>query len=149
MRWSSGHGRNAGKRCSSPAQPAGLALPPSTSAVISACASSPVSAPTTRPPWCARYGAGDVVNYRSEDLRDRIKSITSGEGIDIGLDNVGGAIFEQMARLMKWDGRLMPIGFTSGEIPQITMNLPLLKNYAIIGVFVGAWAEKFPRRPRA
>jgi NADPH2:quinone reductase len=90
-----------------------------------------------------RYGAGDVVNYRSEDLRDRIKSITSGEGIDVGLDNVGGTIFEQMARLMRWDGRLMPIGFTGGEIPQIPMNLPLLKNYAIIGVFVGAWAEKF------
>ncbi|MET4353107.1 NADPH2:quinone reductase [Bradyrhizobium sp. RT9b] len=90
-----------------------------------------------------RYGAGDVVNYRSEDLRDRIKSITSGEGIDVGLDNVGGAIFEQMARLMKWDGRLMPIGFAGGEIPQIPMNLPLLKNYAINGVFLGAWAEKF------
>jgi NADPH2:quinone reductase len=90
------------------------------------------------------YGAGDVVNYRSEDLRDRIKSITSGDGIDVGFDNVGGAIFEQMARLMKWGGRLMPIGFTSGEIPQIPMNLPLLKNYSILGVFAGAWAEKFP-----
>ncbi|MET4086141.1 NADPH:quinone oxidoreductase family protein [Bradyrhizobium sp. S3.5.5] len=90
-----------------------------------------------------RYGAGDVINYRSEDLRNRIKSITSGDGIDIGFDNVGGAIFEQIARSMKWGGRLMPIGFTSGEIPQIPMNLPLLKNYAIIGVFVGAWAEKF------
>ncbi|MCP3409696.1 NADPH:quinone oxidoreductase family protein [Bradyrhizobium sp. CCGB01] len=89
------------------------------------------------------YGAGDVVNYRSEDLRDRIKSITGGDGVDIGFDNVGGAIFEQMARLMTWGGRLMPIGFTSGEIPQIPMNLPLLKNYSILGVFAGAWAEKF------
>lgn len=89
------------------------------------------------------YGASDVVNYRSEDLRDRIKSITSGDGIDVGFDNVGGAIFEQIARLMKWGGRLMPIGFTSGEVPSIPMNLPLLKNYSIIGVFVGAWAEKF------
>jgi NADPH2:quinone reductase len=90
-----------------------------------------------------RYGASDVINYRSEDLRDRIKSITSGEGIDVGFDNVGGAIFELMARLMKWGGRLMPIGFTSGAIPSIPMNLPLLKNYSILGVFVGAWAEKF------
>jgi NADPH2:quinone reductase len=90
------------------------------------------------------YGAGDVINYRSEDLRGRIKSITSGDGIDVGFDNVGGAVFEQMARLMKWGGRLMPIGFTSGEIPQIPMNLPLLKNYSILGVFAGAWAEKFP-----
>ncbi|UFW46846.1 MULTISPECIES: NADPH:quinone oxidoreductase family protein [Bradyrhizobium] len=90
------------------------------------------------------YGAGDVINYRSEDLRDRLKSMTSGDGIDVGFDNVGGAIFEQMARLMKWGGRLMPIGFTGGVIPQVPMNLPLLKNYSIIGVFAGAWAEKFP-----
>ncbi|MET4802675.1 NADPH:quinone oxidoreductase family protein [Bradyrhizobium sp. LB11.1] len=89
------------------------------------------------------YGASDVVNYRSEDLRDKLKSITSGQGIDIGFDTIGGAIFEQMARLMNWGGRLMPIGFTSGTIPSIPMNLPLLKNYAIIGVFAGAWAEKY------
>lgn len=89
------------------------------------------------------YGVNDVINYRSEDLRDRIKSLTSGQGIDIGFDNVGGVILEQMARLMNWGGRLMPIGFTSGAIPSIPMNLPLLKNYAIIGVFAGAWVEKF------
>ncbi|WFU84108.1 NADPH:quinone oxidoreductase family protein [Bradyrhizobium sp. CIAT3101] len=94
-------------------------------------------------PLVRLYGASDVINYRSENLRDRIKSITAGRGIDIGFDNIGGAILEQMARLMNWGGRLMPIGFTSGEIPSIPMNLPLLKNYAIIGVFVGAWAEKF------
>jgi NADPH2:quinone reductase len=90
------------------------------------------------------YGASEIVNYRSEDLRNRLKSITSGDGIDVGFDNVGGEIFQQMARSMRWGGRLMPIGFTSGEIPQIPMNLPLLKNYSIIGVFAGAWAEKFP-----
>ncbi|PPQ19175.1 quinone oxidoreductase [Bradyrhizobium sp. AC87j1] len=89
------------------------------------------------------YGASEVINYRGEDLRDRIKSVTSGEGIDVGFDNVGGTIFEQMARLMKWGGRLMPIGFTGGEIPSIPMNLPLLKNFSIVGVFAGAWAEKF------
>jgi NADPH:quinone reductase len=92
------------------------------------------------------YGASDVVNYRSEDLRERIKSATGGEGVDICFDNVGGAIFEQMARLMKWGGRLMPIGFTSGQIPSVPMNLPLLKNYSIVGVFTGAWAEKFPEQ---
>jgi NADPH2:quinone reductase len=91
-------------------------------------------------------GASDVVNYRREDLRERIKSITGGEGVDICFDNVGGALFEQMARLMKWTGRLMPIGFTSGQIPSVPMNLPLLKNYSIVGVFVGAWAEKFPEQ---
>ncbi|EHR04392.1 NADPH:quinone oxidoreductase family protein [Bradyrhizobium sp. WSM471] len=89
------------------------------------------------------YGASEIINYRTENLRDRIKAITGGEGIDIGFDTIGGEIFQQMARSMKWGGRLMPIGFTSGEIPQLPMNLPLLKNYSILGVFVGAWAEKF------
>jgi NADPH2:quinone reductase len=89
------------------------------------------------------YGVCDVINYRNEDLRERIKSITGGEGVDIFFDNVGGTIFEQMARLMKWGGRMMPIGFTSGQIPSLPMNLPLLKNYSIVGVFAGAWAEKF------
>lgn len=96
MRWSSGHGRELTKPCSSRARPAGSGSPPSTSAAI-----------------------------------------------DIGFDTIGGAILEQTARLMNWGGRLMPIGFTSGTIPSIPMNLPLLKNYAIIGVFAGAWAEKF------
>jgi NADPH2:quinone reductase len=97
-------------------------------------------------PLVRSYGARDVINYRSEDLRERIKSITSGEGVDICFDNIGGAIFEQMARLMKWGGRLLPIGFTSGEIPSLPMNLPLLKGYSIVGVFVGGWAEKFPEQ---
>jgi len=92
------------------------------------------------------YGASDVINYRSEDLRERIKSVTGGEGVDVCFDNVGGTIFEQMARLMKWGGRMMPIGFTSGQIPSVPMNLPLLKNYSIVGIFAGAWAEKFPER---
>jgi NADPH2:quinone reductase len=92
------------------------------------------------------YGACDVINYRSEDLRGRIKSISGGEGVDVCFDNVGGTIFEQMARLMKWGGRLMPVGFTSGQIPSVPMNLLLLKNYSIVGVFAGAWAEKFPEQ---
>ena len=96
----------------------------------------------------ARYGACDVINYRSEDLRERIKSITGGEGVDICFDNVGGTIFEQMARLMKWGGRLMPIGFTSGQIPPVPMNLPLLKNSSIVGVFSGAGRRNFQSRPR-
>ncbi len=92
------------------------------------------------------YGVCDVINYQIDDLRERIKSITAGQGIDVCFDNVGGTVFDQMARLMNWDGRLMPIGFTSGEIPSVPMNLPLLKNYSIVGVFAGAWAEKFPEQ---
>ncbi len=92
------------------------------------------------------YGAFDVINYRSEGLRERIKQITGGDGVDICFDNVGGAIFEQMARLMNFGGRLLPIGFTSGTIPSLPMNLPLLKKYSIVGVFAAIWAEKLPQQ---
>ena len=64
--------------------------------------------------------------------------------MDICFDNVGGAIFEQMAWLMKGGGRLMPIGFTSGQIASAPTNLPLLKDYSIVGAFTGAWQDKFP-----
>ena len=84
------------------------------------------------------YGVCDVISYRSEDLRERIKSIAGGKGVDVCFDNVGGTIFEQMARLMNWGGRLMPVGITSGQIPSAPMNLPLSKNYSIVGVFTGA-----------
>lgn len=90
------------------------------------------------------HGTMAAVNYRAEPLRERIKALTDGNGIDVCFDNVGGSVFAEMTRLMSWCGRLMPIGFAGGEIPSVPMNLPLLKNYSIVGVFTGAWAEKFP-----
>jgi NADPH2:quinone reductase len=90
------------------------------------------------------HGAEEVIDYSQENVRDRVKALTDGEGLDVCLDNVGGSLFATLARLMRWNGRLMPIGFTSGEVPSMAMNLPLLKNYSIVGVFVGAWAERFP-----
>ena len=90
------------------------------------------------------HGAHEVINYESDDLHSRLKELTRGEGVDVCFETLGGRIFQEMARLMKWGGRLLPIGFTCGEIPTVPMNLPLLKNYAIIGVFYGAWNERFP-----
>ena len=90
------------------------------------------------------HGAEQVIDYSREDVRERVKTITGGEGLDICIDNVGGALFTSLARLMRWNGRLLPIGFTSGEVPSLPMNLPLLKNYSIVGVFIGAWKERFP-----
>jgi NADPH:quinone reductase len=91
-----------------------------------------------------KYGAEEVVDYSREDLRQRVKALTGDEGLDVCVENVGGTLFTTLARLMRWNGRLMPIGFTSGEIPSLARNLPLLKNYSIVGVFIGAWAERFP-----
>ena len=90
-----------------------------------------------------RYGADEVVDCSCEDVRQRVRALTGDEGIDVCVDSVGGALFATLARLMRWNGRLMPIGFTSGEIPSLAMNLPLLKNYSIVGVFIGPWKERF------
>jgi NADPH:quinone reductase len=90
------------------------------------------------------YGAEEVIDYSREDLRDRVRALTGGEGLDVCVENVGGALFMTLARLMRWNGRLMPIGFAGGEVPSLPMNLPLLKNYSIVGVFTGAWTEQFP-----
>jgi NADPH:quinone reductase len=90
------------------------------------------------------HGADAVIDYSIEDLRERVKSLTGGEGVDVCIDNIGGKLFATLARLMRWNGRLLPIGFTSGEVPSIPMNLPLLKNYSIVGVFTGAWTDRCP-----
>lgn len=90
------------------------------------------------------YGADEVIDYSLDDIRQRVKTITGGEGLDVCVENVGGTLFTTLARLMRWNGRLMPIGFTGGEIPSLPMNLPLLKNYSIVGVFIGPWKERFP-----
>jgi NADPH2:quinone reductase len=90
-------------------------------------------------------GAEEVIDYSREDVRERVKALTNGQGIDVGLDNIGGALFLTLARLMRWNGRLIPMGFVGGEIPSVPMNLPLLKNYSIVGVFVGAWKTNFPQ----
>jgi NADPH2:quinone reductase len=91
-----------------------------------------------------RHGADEVIDHSREDVRERVKALTGGDGLDVCVDNVGGALFATLARLMRWGGRLMPIGFTSGEIPSLAMNLPLLKSYSVVGVFVATWTARFP-----
>jgi NADPH:quinone reductase len=90
------------------------------------------------------YGAEAVIDYSTEDLRERVKALTAGEGLDVCIDNVGGALFLTLARLMRWNGRLLPVGFAGGEVPSLPMNLPLLKNFSVVGIFTGAWADRFP-----
>jgi NADPH2:quinone reductase len=91
-----------------------------------------------------KHGADEVIDHSCEDVRQRIKALTGDQGLDVCVDNVGGALFATLARLMNWGGRLMPIGFTSGEIPSLAMNLPLLKNYSIVGVFIATWTARRP-----
>jgi len=90
------------------------------------------------------HGATEVIDHSHQDVHERVKAFVGKKGFDVCVDNVGGAQFTTLARLMGWNGRLLPIGFTSGEIPSLPMNLPLLKNFSVIGVFVGAWMDRQP-----
>ena len=75
---------------------------------------------------CRQHGADELINYASEDLRERIKSITAGKGVDVVYDPVGGPYTELVLRSMAWRGRLVVIGFAAGDIPKAPLNIPLL-----------------------
>lgn len=98
---------------------------------------------------CRDHGADEVINYATEDLRARLKELTGGAGVDVAYDPVGGALTEAALRSMATNGRYLVIGFASGEIPKIPLNLLLLKQSAMIGVFWGAFARANPARHAA
>lgn len=89
-------------------------------------------------------GADAVINYAEEDLKEAIKALTQGNGADLIYDCVGGSYAEPALRATAWGGRFMVVGFAAGEIPKIPLNLVLLKSCQIVGVFWGAFSEKFP-----
>jgi NADPH:quinone reductase len=93
---------------------------------------------------CREHGADETINYTTEDLRERIKALTDGKGVDVIYDPVGGDTFDQSRRTMGWDGRYLIIGFTSGRIPEAPVNHILLKNYSIVGVHLGAAVARDP-----
>jgi NADPH2:quinone reductase len=90
-------------------------------------------------------GADHLIDYSSETLKDRLKEITGGKGVDVVYDPVGGDLTEQAFRNLAWDGRHLVIGFASGAIPKLPANLALLKNASLVGVFWGTWTEREPQ----
>jgi NADPH2:quinone reductase len=94
---------------------------------------------------CRQYGAEATINYIREDLKERIKELTSGQGVDVVVDPVGGSYSEPALRGIAWNGRYLVIGFTTGEIPRIPLNLPLLKGCSIVGVFWGSFHAREPQ----
>ncbi len=89
-------------------------------------------------------GADLVLNYAEEDLKTRVREMTGGRGADVVYDPVGGDYSEPAVRATGWNGRFLVIGFASGDIPSIPLNLPLLKGVSIVGVFWGSWATRDP-----
>ncbi|MBI5505125.1 MAG: NADPH:quinone oxidoreductase family protein [Deltaproteobacteria bacterium] len=95
---------------------------------------------------CSRFGADEVIDYTTENLKHRVKELTGGRGADVIYDPVGGDIFDDAIRCIGWDGRLLVIGFASGRIPQLPVNLVLLKGCQVIGVFWGSFTAREPVR---
>ncbi len=108
---------------------------------VIACASSP-----EKLRFAEKFGAHEGLDYSVEDLKDGLKRRTNGKGVDCVYDAVGGAYSEAGLRAMAWKGRFLVVGFASGEIPKIPLNLTLLKGCAIIGVY---WGEFVKREPQA
>lgn len=95
---------------------------------------------------CKQFGADEVINYKEENLKDKVKELTNGKGVDVIYDPVGGNFSEQALRAIAWMGRHLVVGFVNGEIPKIPINLTLLKGASIVGVFWGAFAQKEPKK---
>lgn len=90
------------------------------------------------------YGAHHQINYSDARLKDEIKQITAGRGADVIFDPVGGELFEQCLRAVAWRGRILVIGFSSGQISTVPANLTLLKGSSVVGVFWGRFTEEEP-----
>ena len=94
-----------------------------------------------------KCGVGHVLDT-GEHLRDEVKAISGPQGVDLCFDPVGGDIFDQSVRCMGFGGRYLVIGFTSGRIPEISVNYPLIKGFSIIGVRAGEYGRRFPDKGR-
>ena len=94
---------------------------------------------------CKQLGADEVINYSTTSLKDAVKEMTGGKGVDVVYDPVGGDFAEPAVRSMAWNGRYLVIGFASGPIPKIPLNLTLLKGCSIVGVFWGRFTTEEPK----
>jgi NADPH:quinone reductase len=94
---------------------------------------------------CKSIGADATINYSRDDLRESIKALTDGKGPDVIYDPVGGDLAEPAFRSIAWRGRYLIIGFASGTIPALPLNLPLLKGASLVGVFWGSYSRHEPK----
>ncbi|WP_447744599.1 NADPH:quinone oxidoreductase family protein [Pseudomonas nicosulfuronedens] len=90
-------------------------------------------------------GADVLINYSEGSLKDKLKEITGGQGVDVIYDPVGGDLFEEAFRSIAWNGRMLVVGFASGTIPSLPANLTLLKGASLVGVFWGSFAQRQPQ----
>ena len=90
------------------------------------------------------HGADELIDYRVESIRDRVRALTDGKGADVVFDPVGGDAFDQALRAVNWEARMLVIGFAGGRIQAVPANLILVKNISVIGVVFGAQSVRDP-----
>jgi len=93
----------------------------------------------------AEYAPDAVLNV-SGGFREQVKAITGSAGADVIYDPVGGDVFDESVRCISFDGRLLIIGFTSGRIPNVSVNMPLIKGFSVMGVRAGEYGRQFPQK---
>jgi NADPH2:quinone reductase len=91
-----------------------------------------------------RHGADHLIDYSREDIRERVRALTGGRGVDVVYDPVGGDVFDASLRSIAWEGRIIVIGFAGGRVPQIPANLVMVKNCDIIGFYWGSYRKRKP-----
>jgi NADPH:quinone reductase len=96
----------------------------------------------------AKEYAPDVTLNVTGGFREKVKALTGGGGADVVYDPVGGDVFDEAARCIAFGGRFLIVGFTSGRIPSIGVNMPLIKGYSIIGVRAGEYGRRYPEKGR-
>jgi NADPH2:quinone reductase len=101
------------------------------------------SSPEKRALAC-QHGADETIDYQTEDLRDQVRTLTNGQGVDVVFDPVGGAAFTQSVRCIGWEGRILVVGFASGDIPHVAANMILVKNFSVTGVVFGEHSWRYP-----
>ena len=98
---------------------------------------------------CKQIGADETINYSVDSVpnafREKVKALTGGKGPDVIYDPVGGDFAEPAFRSIAWRGRYLVVGFASGPIPNLPLNLPLLKGASLVGVFWGDFARREPQ----
>jgi NADPH:quinone reductase len=98
--------------------------------------------------FAKQHGADEGVNYAAADLKDALRQLTGGKGVNVVYDPIGGAQAEAALRGMDWGGRYLVIGFAAGDIPKLAVNLVLLRSYDVRGVYWGAWTQRDPEGHR-
>lgn len=93
------------------------------------------------------YAPDATVNV-TRGFRERVKEITGGRGADVIYDPVGGDVFDESVRCIAFNGRILSIGFTSGRLPTLPVNIALIKGFSVMGVRAGEYGRQFPEKGR-